>query len=112
MEHISQLEIGDELFPEGNRIVSKIQKCVSTKMQNGYGIGNIVYDDSKWNLLSNIHSNQQFTIHNEIAYNIATSRGFFITRNYIIRDYLELSSSPEIFDIIENMNILQLNIKN
>jgi len=109
---ISQLELGDELFPKGNRIVAKIQKRTSTKMQNGYGIGNIVYDASKWNLLSNIQSNQQFTIHNEISYNIATTRGFFITRNYIVRDYLELSSSPEIFDIIENMNIIQLNIKN
>ena len=109
---VSQLEIGDELFPIGNSIVAKIQKCMPTKMRNGYGVGNIVFNDSKWNLLSNIHSNQQFTIYNEIAYNIATTRGFFITRNYIIRDYLELSSSPEIFDIIENMNILQLNIKN
>jgi hypothetical protein len=111
-KHISQLEIGDELFPKGNRIVAKIQKCMPTKMRNGYGIGNIVYDNSKWNLLLNIQSNQYYTIHNEISYNIATTRGFFITRNYIVRDYLELASSPEIFDIIENMNILQLNIKN
>jgi len=109
---ISQLKIGDELFPKGNRIVAKIQKCMPTKMKNGYGVRNIVFDESKWNLLSNIYSNQQFTIYNEIAYNIATTRGFFTTRNYIIRDYLELSSSPEIFDIIENMNILQLNTKN
>jgi len=109
---ISQLEIDDELFPKGNRIVAKIQKCMPIKMRNGYGIGNIIYYNLKWNLLSNIQSNEHLTIYNEISYNVATTRGFFITRDYIVRDYLELSSSPEIFDIIENMNILQLNIKN
>ena len=110
---ISQLEINDELFPKGNRIIAKIQKCMLTTMRNGYGLGNIIYDKYQWNLLSNIQTNIELddVIHNEICYNIATTCGFFITRKYIVRDYLELSSSPEIFDIIENMNMLQLNIK-
>jgi hypothetical protein len=107
---ISHLEINDELFPKGNRIIAQIQKYMPITMWNGYGIGNIVYDDSKWNLLSNMKSNQHYTVRNELSYNIATTRGFFITRNYIVRDYLELSSSPEIFDIIENINILKLNL--
>jgi hypothetical protein len=107
---ISQLKINDELFPQGNRVVAKIHKCIPTTMWNGYGIGNIVYDNHQWNLLSNIQSSQSLTIHRESSYNIATTRGFFITRRYIVRDYLELSSAPRIFDIIEEMNILRLNL--
>lgn len=108
---ISQLEMDDELFPKGNRIVAQIQKCMPITMCNGYGIGNIVYDNHQWNLLSNIQKNTELdVIRNEICFNIATTRGFFITRDYIVRDYLELSSAPQIFDIIENMNIIKLNM--
>lgn len=107
---ISHLKLNDELFPKGNYIVAQIQKCIPTNMRNGYGLGNIVYDNNKWKLFSTIQIRQPLIINKETCYNIATKRGFFITRNYIVRDYLELSSAPEIFDIIEDMNILLLNM--
>lgn len=111
---ISNLNIGDKLY-DNNTIVGIIKQYVNNLdvlyIDNiMYTYSNIIFDNGKWITIKNLH-NVYSTINNSgIMYNLITTKGFYQTNKFIVRDYLELHST-KIYDEVRSLtkNILNSN---
>jgi hypothetical protein len=86
---VSSLEIGEELY-ESDTVLGIVKQRLPILSVNGYSINNIILHNNKWILLSDIVSKDRIVEIDSIHYNIITRRGYYYSKEYIIRDYLEV----------------------
>ena len=97
MEKISDLEIGDVLFPE-NAVIGIVKMRAKIHHQEGLGIANILFKSSEWVLENPDDTNISEAIH----YNLITSKGYFVTEKVIVRDYIEIDRI-DLYSELSNM---------
>jgi hypothetical protein len=97
---LQDIEIGDKLYPTNNEVIGKVCQNVSAHIKHGMTTNNIIYN-KKWKLLENEEGENSQT-HN-ILYNLIVCHGFFITPQYIVRDYMEQHDTL-IYDCVAEMS--------
>jgi hypothetical protein len=104
---ISQLELGERLYNNDMVLGKLYQKNKLLLSTDGFGLNNIVYNQSSenWHLLSDMQCSA--STHDDICFNIVTKNGYFYTKTRIVRDYLEMHSVA-IFDAIGDLTIYHL----
>ena len=83
--NISDIKLGDILFPN-NKVVGLIKVQEVINHNSGVGRSNIIFENKAWSLMNNVEYTKSFGVH----YNLITTKGYFITKKYIVRDYLEV----------------------
>jgi len=111
---ISNLNLGDKLF-DNNTVVGIIKQFVNNLdviyIDNiMYTYSNIIFDNGKWNTINNVFISNSKSNNSGIMYNLITTKGFYQTDKFIVRDYLELHST-KIYDDVRTLtkNILNSN---
>jgi hypothetical protein len=99
-KQLSDIEIGDRLYPMNNEVIGKVCQKVKAHVKHGMTTNNIIYN-KKWKLLENELG--ESIEKNDIFYNLIVSIGFFITPTYIVRDYMELHDTT-IYERVAEMS--------
>lgn len=103
-KRISDIQIGDKLYPRNNEVIGKVCQKVRAHIKNEMTTNNIIYN-KKWKLMENEEGDVKETY--DIYHNIIVSYGFFVTPKYIVRDYIEQHDS-EIYERVAEMSQLVL----
>ncbi len=111
---ISDIHIGDKLY-DNNTVVGVIQQYVNqletiTIDNILYSVSNIIYDKGAWINIKSLDISNHITNYSGIMYNLITTKGFYQTDKFIIRDYLELHS-PKIYEDVRKLTLRILNKK-
>lgn len=112
---ISDIHIGDKLY-DNNTVIGVIQQYVNqletiTIDNILYSVSNIIYDKGAWINIKSLDISNHITNYSGIMYNLITTKGFYQTDKFIIRDYLELHS-PKIYEDVRKLTLRILNKKN
>jgi len=105
---ISSVKLGDRLYDNDIVLGIVTQKLKMLTIDN-YGCNNIIYDNENWILLSDIYENDNIVEKTGIYYNIITKNGYYYTKDYIIRDYLEVHDI-HLFNKIADIALSILNL--
>jgi len=111
---ISNIQIGDKLN-DNNAVVGIIQQYVNEidviYIDNiMYAISNIIFQNDSWITIKMLKKSYSVTKYTGIMYNLITTKGFYQTDKFIVRDYLELHSA-EIYDDVREFTLNILNYK-
>ena len=101
-----ELKLGERLY-DNDIVLGRIVQKVPLTHSNGYGINNIIYTNNEWKLLSDILQNS--ILDESYFYNIVTTKGYFFTKDYIVRDYLEVHDI-NLYNKVADAAILLLNL--
>ena len=112
---ISYVKIGDKLN-DNNDVVGVIQQYVNEidviYIDNiMYAFSNIIFQNDSWITIKMLKNSYSITKYTGIMYNLITTKGYYQTNKYIVRDYLELHS-PKIYDDVRDFTLQILNKKN
>jgi hypothetical protein len=86
---ICRLSLGDKLFGD-DIVIGIVKQRLSVLTINNYSCSNIINDNGNWILLSDKCNDNNLVEKFDIYYNIVTTKGYFYTSDYIVRDYLEV----------------------
>ena len=112
---ISNISIGDKLY-NNNTVVGIIYHFVNDLeciyIDNiMYGFSNIVYYNDAWINVKFLENTESVTKYSGVMYNLITTKGYYQTNKFIVRDYLELHS-VKIYDDVRSLTLRVLNKKN
>jgi hypothetical protein len=112
---ISNIKIGDHLY-NNSIVVGVIKQHVDeisvVYIDNiMYTFSNIIFYNDHWQTIKILENSSNVTKYSGIMYNLITTKGFYKTDKFIVRDYLELHSS-EIYDDVREYTIKILNSRN
>jgi hypothetical protein len=112
---ISNISIGDKLY-NNNTVVGVIYHFVNDLeciyIDNiMYGFSNIVYYNDAWINVKFLENTESVTKYSGVMYNLITTKGYYQTNKFIVRDYLELHS-VKIYDDVRSLTLRVLNKKN
>jgi len=105
---ISNLSLGDKLY-DNDTVLGIITQRIQLLTIHNYGCNNIIYHNGKWILLSDIYEKDTIVEKKGLFYNIITTKGYYYTSDYIIRDYLEVHDI-NIFNKIADTALSILNL--
>ena len=112
---ILNINIGDQLH-DNNIVVGIIKQYVSDIVvmlthDNGmYTYSNIIFENHSWQTIKMIEKFYNTTKYSGLMYNLITTKGFYETDKFIVRDYLELHST-KIYDDVRAITLQILNTK-
>ena len=111
---ISTINIGDQLY-DNNIVVGVIKQYVDEIdvifVDNVmYSFSNIIFHNNRWEAIQMIQKLYSVTKYSGIMYNLITTKGFYKTDKFIVRDYLELHSA-KIYDDVRALTLRILNKK-
>ena len=105
---ISKLSLGDKLY-DNDTVLGIVKQRITILSINNYSCSNIIYHNDNWILLSDIYEKNNIVKKMDIYYNIITTKGYYYTNDYLIRDYLEVHDI-NIFNKIGNTALSILNL--
>ena len=112
---ISNINIGDQLY-DNNIVVGIIKQYVGeidvilTNSNIMYSLSNIILYNDRWKTIKMIQKSYNTTKYSGLMYNLITTKGFYQTDKFIVRDYLELHST-KIYDDVRALTLRILNKK-